>query len=33
VHPLTKMGQKGRGVVLEAIGQKQWDTAWRGFGA
>ena len=29
LHPLAKMRQECRAVVLEAIGQKQRDTAWR----
>lgn len=28
-HPLRQMRQQGRAVLLEAIGQKQRETAWR----
>src|SRR5262247_3723411 len=29
LHPITKMSQDCRGIVLEAIGQTQWDTVRR----
>src|SRR5215468_8673729 len=29
LHPMAKMGQERRRVILEAIGQKEWYTAWR----